>query len=200
MLTLLILSAVACQSKKSETDKSPETVSEVKQEGMMGRNLLEFPQIWEAAADEYGSTFTEGEPFINDERLEVSFTIAKKEGDYYPYVELKSFPEVNYSEVNHISISYACAHGLTIKLNQSDFSAGGDESYAHYQYTLPATDGEPHTAVIALSDFTQPDWAPEASRAIALNLENILAIYFVPNIDYDKGESTTLTLYSVELN
>ncbi len=196
LLTALFLLLVSCGQKS----KNGEAVTETQAENMMTKNLLQYPQIWEAVADEFGSSFAEGDPFINDERLEVDFTITKKEGDYYPYVELKCFPEVNYSAVNRITIRYECAHELVVKLNQSDFSAGGDESYAHYQFTLPAAAGEANSATIELNDFVQPDWATEASRAVALNKENVEAIYFVPALDYDLGESTKLKIYSVTLH
>ena len=198
LFTILFWGNACTGTQRKTTDD--ETTAETQQHEMMDTNLLQFHQIWEAAADTYGSTFSEGDPFINDERLKVDFTIVKKEGEYYPFVELKCFPEIDYSELNKISISYECDHGLIIKLNQSDFSADGDQTYAHYQHAIPATDGEPHTITISVDDFVQPDWAPESSRTIALKREHVQAIYLVPAVDYEKGESTTLEIYSLSLS
>lgn len=187
VVLLALLMSSCSSSKRDETTEI--TVN----------NLIHQHHIWEVAVDTFGSTFTTADPFINDERLKVDFTIATKEGDYFPYVEVKCFPDIDYQTLDKINISYICEHDVIIKLNQSDFSAGGDNSYAHYQFVLPKTDNQPNIATIYIDEFTQPQWAEESSRKIALNKENIEAIYLVPAIDYNKGESTTFTLLSLNL-
>lgn len=67
-----------------------------------------------------------------------------------------------------------------------------------YQYRLLATE-EWEMMSVSFSSFTQPEWTPEISSEIPLILENVDAVYLVPDLDYNIGESTNLKINSLEL-
>ncbi len=167
---------------------------------MLDSNLLDHPQIWEAGVDDIGSSFVATNPLVDNSLIDIEFTIAKIGDDGYPYVELKCFPEVEFDDTKGIDIEYECDKELVVKLSQKDFSGDGNGTYSHCQYVLPATNGAKAGKTLLFSDFKQPGWTPAESRAICLNLKNISALYFVPNVDYDLGELSKLKIYLVKFN
>lgn len=101
--------------------------------------------------------------------------------------------DLGHSLVDHtgLSIDYKCETPLVIKLSQSDFGKDGNESYAHYQFVVPASETIT-TAHLKFSAFTQPGWTPEYAAGIPLKLENVDAIYLTPKVDDSTGGSSLL--------
>jgi len=194
VLTFLVILSSCKEGNKTTTPEKAESA-----DALIGTNLLNYPGIWEAATDEFGSSFKVTDPIVNNEMIDVEFTIARKIDERWPFVELKCLPNIDYTTISALNITYECKKGVTVKLNQKDFSDGGDKSYAHYQFELEPTSDKPITRTILFKDFTQPSWASDESKEIALDLNNVTAIYLVPNIDYEIGETERLIIHFAEL-
>lgn len=186
---LVALLFVACEGPKAP----------VAPVDLVGKNLVEVSGIWEPATDSVGSSFKATDPLVKDGKIDITFTIAKKNGDEWPYVELKCLPVMDFAKVNALRITYECDVELTAKLSQKDFGEQGDNTFAHYQYTMYPSEGEVLTEEIAFADFEQPSWASEVSREIPLKLENVSAVYLVPKLSYSEGETGRLVIHSLEL-
>jgi hypothetical protein len=168
--------------------------------GDLERNLIFTAQAWYPAVDSYGSTYrTDGE-LVSDGVATVSFTIAQMDGteEWTPWVELVCELGYTLEDYSGLEITYKNDTDLLVKLSQSDFGADGNETYSHYEYRLPSAN-EWQTHRIQFSTFLQPDWTPEISRIIPLYLENVNAVYLVPDLDPIAGESSTLQVRHLEL-
>jgi hypothetical protein len=113
-------------------------------------------------------------------------------------VELICEPVISFEDIDSAVVTYTSEVPLTVKLAQSDFGPAGDESYAYYQMTLPATDSARST-VVALDALAQPEWAPSAAADVPMKRENATALYFVPGIDQDAGGTAHLSIHSLVL-
>ena len=208
VLMSLLLVMIACGKKEpvKEVVKEEVPVVEIVQENLpewaVGAkrtgNLLEklTPEKWAAMTDEYGSTHTFTEPYVKEGKVEGSFTIAKKTAeDMWPYVEFVANINNKLTGAKGVKITYKCDKALTVKYPQSDFVE--DESYAMYQFTLPVAT-ELTTVFIKTEEFTQPDWTEEANKK-PLNLDNVEALYLVPEISYDLGETSNMSVTELEI-
>ncbi|KMQ52166.1 hypothetical protein CHISP_0847 [Chitinispirillum alkaliphilum] len=193
-----ILRNIAFATIFSAISFGPTFAAEIANPESASDNLIRTA-LWRATTDDLGSSFQTGEELIEEGIAKVTFTIAvKEEEDEWPYVELICETGMDLSEVQGMEIVYRCTSPLIIKLSQSDFGYEGNQTYSHYEYTAPASE-EWNTVQISISDFTQPDWAPEDSRAIPLKMENVPDIYLVPALDYTTGESGTVEVKSLLL-
>ena len=154
-------------------------------------NLLYAAHNWKAVTDELGSFYSPKNIGIVDGEMEVDFTLKKKEEGEIVFIELVCELGHNLSDQSGLSIDYKCETPLVIKLSQSDFAKHGNESYAHYQYVVPASDTIT-TAHLKFSEFTQPGWTPDYAKDIPMNLENVDAIYLTPQVDDATGGSSRL--------
>lgn len=194
ILCLLLASLFACKGNETkESETAPP------QEATLGLNLLESG-LWRAACDNFGSSFKAAEELIVNGEITVEFTMAKKdeESNNWPYVELICETGATLTGAEAVEITYWSEKELTIKLSQSDFGSDGDSSYAHYQLKVPASE-EWTTTTVYFKDFQQPGWAPEASKAVSLKLENTENIYLVPVLDYKTGETGKIGVKSLIL-
>lgn len=197
-ICLLVFCLTSCKSKNDETETKTESKTESKKEAQLGVNLIETG-AWRPAADSYGSSYEVDENIVVNDEIEIRFTIAKKtEPDMWPYVELICETGAPLTGAQGLEITYWSEKELKIKLSQSDFGPNGDNTYAHYQIKVESA-AEWTTATVYFNDFKQPDWAPEESTKIALNLDNVNDIYLVPGLDYEIGDSSTFGIKSLVL-
>lgn len=172
----------------------------VSKQAKVSENFVKNPSSWVAGVDEYGSTFDTGSVFVSDSSVNVSFTIAKKvKEEEWPYVELICNVGGDCAGTKQLELTYRCTKPLAVKFSQSDFGSKGNETYSHYQYVAPAAT-EWNTVSIPVTDFAQPDWTPPESKNIPLKLENVDAIYFSPELDYEVGESADLRIGALRLH
>lgn len=162
------------------------------------KNMLEIAQ-WTANTDTIGSSFKSTDPLIKNNQIEVEFTLAKKEEDKgWPYAELICATGAPLTSVKIVEITYQSESDVSVKFSQSDFGGKGDNSYAHYQHVIPATE-KWSVMQLKVTDFKQPSWAPEASQAVKLNLDNVENVYLAPNLNFQTGETKTLKVKSLRL-
>ena len=155
---------------------------------------------WTAQVDEYGSSLDTTGGLIKKNLISIGFTLSKmKNENQWPYIELIGSTPSGLAGVTSIKVTYQCPKNVLLKLSQPDFGWEGDESYAHYQNTLPASSSTWKTVTLPISGFSQPSWAPKSALATPLKLSDIAALYFTPVLDETKGESTTLKIKSVVL-
>ncbi|WP_407333937.1 hypothetical protein [Enterovibrio sp. 27052020O] len=163
-----------------------------------GVNLLHTAN-WKAATDNFGSSFKANSPLVQNDEINVEFTLYKKqEGKNWPFVELICATDTALTGVSFVEITYRSGADVSVKFNQSDFGSSGDGSYAHYQTVIPASD-EWTTVTLNANDFAQPSWAPESTKKIALNLSNVKDIYLSPKLNFKTGETSTLSVKSLRV-
>lgn len=162
-------------------------------------NLLYTAKNWKADTDALGSSYTPKDIAIADSAIEVEFTLKKKGENEIVFIELICSLKESLKEYSGMSIRYKCDSNLVVKLSQSDFGKDGDQSYAHYQFVVPASDVYT-TKTLKFSDFTQPGWTPEASQGFPMKLENVDAIYLTPNVHEDFGGSSALGVMELYLH
>lgn len=194
-LLLLLIPVFALSSCLTTSDSAPAEVSIVSQD------LIETG-IWTPGASS-GSTFTANDPVVVDGEIHVDYVQAKKEKpDQWPDIELvASLPEVDGAEANFaglktITFEYKCSEELMVRLNQTDFMAEGDASYALY-FTAVLPSEEWKTVTVDVSKFIQPSWAEASTKAIPLKLENVTGIALSPQANYATGEEATLDVRSL---
>lgn len=189
--TAIVVTLLAsCQSKSS-------TATDGEQSGVE-KNLL-YTSDWKAVTDLIGSSYSPDKAVVRDSLMEVSFTLKKKEEGEIVFIELVCSLDSTLSASKGLEITYKCDSPLVIKLSQSDFGGDGDESYAHYQFIVPASETL-NTVRVNYESFTQPEWTPEASKGKAMKLENVNAIYLTPDVDATIGGSATLAVKSLYLH
>ncbi|ERP32104.1 hypothetical protein [Chitinivibrio alkaliphilus] len=180
-----------------EIDETPSTEAAEESEAQHsfdpGYNLLTSGATWYATSDTLGSIVDTGDALLSEDGATVHFTMTEKTGEEWPYVELIATTEADFIERETVQIAYQCDAPLILKLAQSDFSYEGDATYAHYEYVLPPS-GEITTATVAIADFEQPDWAPEESLETPLLLENVSALYLVPQLNPEVGGESSLSV------
>ncbi|MGM0461163.1 MAG: hypothetical protein ACQEQ4_01940 [Fibrobacterota bacterium] len=194
MKSILILSLCiaffSCQNDNAEFD-APEPHTPAAEAD--GPNLLHSGADWHPAADTTGSLIDTGDAMQIDSVITVHFTLAQKTTEEWPYVELICDTEDDFRNTETITITYTCDTPLILKLSQSDFGYEGNETYAHYEYVLPATE-DWSKQTVHISDFEQPEWTPAESRDIPLKLENCDALYLTPQLDPQVGGESTLSV------
>lgn len=197
LLTTALLLASCGKEKKKEAD-AHSSASKKKVEYKAGENLVASAKEWVAAHDEIGSSYDTASAVLNDSLKKVNYTLVKKEGDEWPYVELISIVGGNLQGKKGLKITYSCSTPLKIKLSQNDFNDKGNSTYSHYEYTAPASDTLT-TVTTQFSEYKQPDWTPEVSKAIPLKLENVYALYFTPAVDAMVGGEAELAISELYL-
>lgn len=164
-------------------------------------NLAKQPTYWKASTDSFGSlvSYFNLPQNSSDSVIDVGFVMTSKNSpDEFPYVELICSPKNDFTDIFFVEIEYKCSHELLVKLSQSDFGENGLATYAHYQSVLPVSD-KLNKVKIALTDFTQPQWADSVSLSVQLDMKNVNAIYLAPNMNYEKGDTANLSIYSLKM-
>lgn len=196
----IILLSTMCdknQSKNELSEKTESTIGTAKSvESVFNSesNLVKSAKEWIPAHDEFGSSYDTANAILSDTLKKIHYKLIKKpEGNQWPYIELICKLEGSLIDKKSIKINYTCSTPLIIKLSQSDFNDKGNKTYSHFQYIVPASDTLT-TKIVNISEFTQPDWTPEASKSIPLKLVNVDAIYFTPDVDSDVGGEADLSI------
>jgi len=168
--------------------------------GLAQENLIATAEALYPACDSYGSEIdTTGGLIQKDGSAKVAFTLTQKVSDAWPYVELICETGKPFTGTQLILVEYSADTTLVMKLFQTDFGPNGDESYALYEIKLPASKTLV-TKTVAIKDFKQPEWAPKASRAIALNLDKCDRIYFTPDLSAEEENAkTTVVVKTLKL-
>lgn len=161
-------------------------------------NLLYTAKEWKAYSDQLGSSFSPSEMVVVDSLIEVDFTLKKKEEGEIVFIELVCDIGDSLAGKQGLELTYKCETDLLVKLSQSDFGGEGDQSYAHYQFRLPASESLT-TAKLTFAEFTQPAWAPDASKGFPLKLENVRHIYLTPAVPELTGGSALLGIKALYL-
>ncbi len=189
MVLFMASFSIACKNSKSKST-AQNTVQKTE-------NLL-YTASWKAVTDKLGSAFKPEKIAVVDSLMEVNFTLKQQKETEIVFIELVCGLGHNLSKHSGLKINYKCETPLVVKLSQSDFGKDGDKSYAHYQFIVPASE-KITTTELSFADFTQPIWTPEASKGKAMKLENIDAIYLVPNIDAATGGKSLLGVKALYL-
>ncbi len=198
-VSIILLSTMCNKNQKdSNTEKKTDATTEATMAREMvfdsSQNLVSKAKEWVPAHDEFGSSYDTSKLILSDSLKKIHYTLIKKtEGDKWPYIELICVIGGNLNGKMAMKLSYSCSKPLIIKLSQSDFNNKGNETYSHYQYTVPASDSL-NTVMLLLSEFKQPEWTPEESKTIPLKLENVDAVYFTPEIDAEVGGEADLAI------
>lgn len=155
---------------------------------------------WRYATDPHGSSATyEGEL--------VQYGIARIEFQRVPRVDERNnswveliydLPEGRLQDEPQIELSYQSSTDLVIKLSQREYGELGDQSYAHYQAVVSATDNWQQVR-LSRADFQRPDWTPATSADKGIVPAHVNAIYLVPDLTDDQGGAARLSVRSVRL-
>jgi len=188
LFTIFSLSSCKYSGSKKTTKTEP----------VPSNNLINSAKEWKAVTDELGSSSSPKNISISNDQIEVDFTLKKKEEGEIVFIELVCDLGHNLVGNKGLSIDYKCETPLVIKLSQSDFGKNGNESYAHFQFVVPASDTIT-TAHLKFSEFTQPVWTPDYSKGIPMKLENVDAIYLTPKVDEATGGSSSLAVMGLYL-
>ncbi len=183
----------SCSGKKENTSSKSSASKKTEAPVQAMENLLLENCTWYPTSDTIGSVIDTGAAMKKGDELKASFTLTPKTGDEWPYVELIATPDAGFVGKKQIRLTYKCDRKLLLKLAQKDFGPKGDNSYAYYQSSVPASKEWKDTTVI-IETFAQPTWAPEAAKAIAYTPENITSLYLIPEISTEKGGSGTIEL------
>ena len=156
-------------------------------------NFTGQARLWRTGVDSYGSKAVYDGELVKNNISAVEFTICRRsdEAPTTPWVELICDIKNTLQGASAIVLEYKCESDLLIKLSQKDFGAEGNATYAHYQFRLPSTDKWLRKE-FDFSGFKQPEWAPEHALGIPMKIENVDAIYLVPDLDYNVGETAEL--------
>lgn len=167
------------------------------QDSPLTENNLVINGSWKAGYDPYGSNVEWGK--TSEKTIKTVFSLkGKQNAQNWPYVELIYSSPSALEGVKTIQLVYKSSTPVIVKLSQSDFSSTGDNSYAHYQIKIPATK-KWKTIQLKTKKFKQPSWAPKSAKAIDLNLGNVSAVYFAPDINLEKGGEGIFELQELKL-
>ncbi len=147
--------------------------------------------LWSYATDPYGSEATINEKLINHGEIWIKFKrVPRVDVNRNSWIELiHKLPQGSMLGNTKIRLTYQCDIPLLIKLSQKEYGEEGDESYAHYQIKLPATN-QWTTRQVELKDFYRPIWTPVNSIDHGILPQHIDAIYLTPSLtDKEGGEA-----------
>lgn len=153
---------------------------------------------WSYAIDPHGSAaHFYG---LKEDAISIDFVrVPRVDKQNNSWVELiYTLPHGNLTATETIEIHYQSDQPLIVKLSQSDYGKEGDNSYAHYQATLPKAE-QWQTQTLTFEQFKRPSWTPVTSLDKGLKLANISAIYFVPSLTDEQGGKATLAVKSIKL-
>lgn len=145
--------------------------------------------LWDYAVDSFGSK-AQVDRLLHQGVVRIAFEqVPSQPPDRHSWVELIHRPALEHlGGVTGLRLQYQCSSPLTVKFAQSDYSVQGDNSFAHYQASLPASAGW-STATLSLKDFARPTWTPASSLDKGLILEHVKAVYLVPALGGDGGKA-----------
>lgn len=188
-ITFILIFCLSCSNnqQKKQEKKSFDT-----------SNLLYTASSWEGVSDALGSSCKPDYIEVVDSVLNVDIVLKKKEAGEVVFAELICVLAYDIEGSKGVSINYKCTTPLLIKLYQSDFGHYGDQSYAHFECTIPPAK-EFRKIDLDFSEFSRPRWTPQFSKGIPLKLENVDAIYLTPKINESTGGEASIAVRSLNL-
>ena len=155
---------------------------------------------WSYDTDPYGSEAIINEKLIRHGGIWIKFKrVPRVDAKRNSWIELiHRLPGSSLEGSKKIRLTYQCDIALIIKLSQREYGKHGDQSYAHYQIELPATN-QWSTKEVNLKDFSRPAWTPTNSKDYGLNPEHVDAIYLTPSMTDKDGGEAILQVRSIEL-
>lgn len=155
---------------------------------------------WRYATDPHGSKATYDGELVQQGIARIEFhRVPRVDARNNSWVELiYDLPAGRLQDEPTIELRYQSSTDLVVKLSQRDYGELGDQSYAHYQAIVPATD---HWQSVQLSvgDFQRPNWTPEASADQGIVPAHVNAIYLVPDLTDDEGGAAQLAVRSITI-
>jgi hypothetical protein len=154
---------------------------------------------WSYDTDPYGSEAIINEKLIRHGGIWINFKrVPRVDAKRNSWIELiHKLPSASLAGNQKIRLTYQCDIPLIIKLSQLEYGKNGDQSYAHYQIELPATD-QWSTTEVDLKDFYRPEWTPTSSKDYGLLPEHIDAIYLTPSMTDKHGGEAILQVRAIE--
>lgn len=160
-------------------------------------NLIQTANRWVAATDNIGSSYSYDGELIQNGIISIDFKLAQLPGGE-PWVGLICDLGHSLQDFRGLTIRYRTDTELVINLYQSDFGYTGNQTYSHYQISLPSASIW-RSRTVYFDDFRQPDWASAESLEIPFKPENVHAIHFNPNLDPTTGGTTNLQIRNLQL-
>lgn len=155
---------------------------------------------WRYATDPHGSSATYEGELVQHGIARIEFQrVPRVDERNNSWVELiYDLPEGRLQDEPQIELSYQSSTDLVIKLSQREYGELGDQSYAHYQAVVSATD-DWQQVQLSRADFQRPDWTPATSADKGIVPAHVNAIYLVPDLTDDQGGAARLSVRSVRL-
>ena len=155
---------------------------------------------WRYATDPHGSSAKTKGNLFDGENIWISFSrLPRVDVQNNTWVELiYDLPNKHLKDETKIALTYQSTTDLLIKLSQKDYGGEGDNSYAHYQYSLPATT-QWTSICVNIADFQRPNWTPESSKDVGIINKNVKALYLVPDLEDELGGHSTLEVKAIGL-
>ena len=153
------------------------------------QNIIAAPTTWKAFSDKMGTTVSPKNKFVNDGVLSLRYYLAEKNQAEWPWLQVEASLPFTLKDAVSIEIEYESDHPIAIALPQHEFIE--NKSFSHYRYMLPSA-ADLQTTRINFSAFTLPDWAPEESKGVRLNKEEINKIVISPIPEEDGGNGRLL--------
>lgn len=188
LFTLTFFGIASCNSESDEKEKPSVKKTE---------NQL-YEVSWSASTDTVGSFYKPQKVVVKDSAVTVDFYREPKSEVKNTWIELIASIGKKLTGTDSLKITYKCDKPLIIKLSQEDFGSNGNETYSHYQHVVSACDNY-STIVVKIKDFEQPDWTPDESKGIDLNLDNVKKIYLTPDVEESSGGKASLSIKSILL-
>ena len=166
---------------------------------LAGVNWVDSVSRWTPHVDEFGSAVDTVAGFARDGRLRVHFTLARRATELWPFIELIFDSPASLEGVYGVKLTYKCDQPLIVKIGQTDFGPKpeGNETYSLYQNMAP-TSKEWSTIKLRFADFVFPQWVPDISKDIPLDLTKSRRLYFTPGLDATYGGNTLLEIRELE--
>jgi hypothetical protein len=157
-------------------------------------------QLWSYATDPYGSEAIINEKLIRHDGIWIKFKrVPRVDVKRNSWIELiHSLPQASMLGNTKIRLTYQCDIPLLMKLSQKEYGKKGDQSYAHYQIKLPATQ-DWETTEVDIKDFYRPSWTPINSKDYGILTQHIDAIYLTPSLTDKEGGEATLQVSALKL-
>ena len=199
MKLIVIISVFMLGSVFGEQAVSASSVSKVEVVSS-GQNYTSYAANWRAQVDPFGSKVSFGSALVVKGVVSAQFTMAAQVSPAdVPYVELMCGVSRALSPSDTIVVQYKSDVNVLIKLVQTDLGDEGNETYAYYEKELPATGKSFKKAVVVVSRFSQPTWAPEEAMFVPLRPENVAEIQIAPVLDEKRGGVASVSIQSLRV-
>ncbi|MCC5826264.1 hypothetical protein [Alkalimonas sp.] len=155
--------------------------------------------FWRYATDPHGSRADYSGDLVQEGIARIVFhRVPRVDAKNNSWVELiYDLPAGSLPQQAVIGLTYQSSTDLVVKLAQLEYGEQGDQSYAHYQAVLPATNGWQSEA-LSLVDFQRPDWTPASSVDKGIVPDHVSAIYLVPDLTDEQGGQAVLQVRALQ--